>query len=148
MFNFCMDCACLPVNRVNGIGENSIFYLSFGRIALCVIDHLTVCMYNIPRVYQLMYESYILRVGKCDEAVKYSAPYFFRFCTLFLSFPQNLCNNSDQKTTCFLSIGTSIGTYLSILFSHLGFLSVNFFLTAHFPDQCLLVLLCRRDKVI
>ena len=25
MFNFCIDFACLSVNRVNGIGENSIF---------------------------------------------------------------------------------------------------------------------------
>ena len=31
------------------------------------------------------------------EVVKYSAPYFFRFCTLFLSFLQNLC---DQKCFC------------------------------------------------
>ena len=28
------------------------------------------------------------------EVVKYSAPYFFRFCTLFLSFLQNLCDQN------------------------------------------------------
>ena len=47
--------------------------------------------YKTERLYA--YENVI-------EVVKYSAPYFFRFCTLFLSFLQNLCNNSDQKCFC------------------------------------------------
>ena len=45
------------------------------------------------------------------EVVKYSAPSFFRFCTLFLSFLQNLC---DQKINVFVIHLHSLGPLGSV----------------------------------
>ena len=53
-FNFLHELRHLSVNRVNGIGKKlEFFILALGRIALGVTDHLSVCMFTIPRVYQL-----------------------------------------------------------------------------------------------
>ena len=56
MFNFCMDCAYLSVNRVNGLGENSNF--SSQLRTKCIVRHRSFTYWENSCSFGLRYVSW------------------------------------------------------------------------------------------